>query len=194
MGDNLFKTKILSFYKWKKKKTVSWTISLLNALHLRIGFKNLTHNRHICQHTTHARRHHVWRLLLVETCTVANPEGFGGFDRIPLLAPPPHPSLKILWKWNNLVSVRPNSFLFMGYLGKCDKSAKRHPPPPLLYEPLFRNPWSVPDVVLTDFNHGMEFCCVYQTSIAHLRRAIHCDSYVNSYCSLTIKGILYGCR
>ena len=29
---------------------------------------------------------------------------------------PPHPPfLNILWKWNNLVSVRPNYFIFMGY-------------------------------------------------------------------------------
>ena len=35
------------------------------------------------------------------------------------LEPPPHPPFfNILWKWNNLVSVRPNYFISMGYLRK----------------------------------------------------------------------------
>ena len=43
---------------------------------------------------------------------------------------PPRPSfLNILWKWNNFVSVRPNYFIFMGYLikKKWDEISKADP-------------------------------------------------------------------
>ena len=39
--------------------------------------------------------------------TVADPDGV-------YLNPPPPPSLNIPWKWNNLVSLRPNYFVSMG--------------------------------------------------------------------------------
>ena len=55
---------------------------------------------------------------------VADPEGSRGS-----LEPTLNPRfLNILWKWNNLVSVRPNYFIFMGCLSKKQiKSAKRTP-------------------------------------------------------------------
>ena len=49
--------------------------------------------------------------------------GFRGFARIPLPAPR---FLNILWKWNNLVSVRPNYFIFFGY-DKIRRFAKTPP-------------------------------------------------------------------
>ena len=48
---------------------------------------------------------------------VADPEEFQGFPRTPS-PPPPPPFLNVLWKWNNWVSVRPNYFFFIEYLGK----------------------------------------------------------------------------
>ena len=39
--------------------------------------------------------------------------------------------LNIRWKWNNLVSVRPNYFIFMGYLRKMRYNQQREPPTPL---------------------------------------------------------------
>ena len=44
---------------------------------------------------------------------------------------PPPPPLNIPWKWNNLVSVRPNYFIFMGYLRKMIKFSKANPLPSL---------------------------------------------------------------
>ena len=42
--------------------------------------------------------------------------------------PPPHPPfLNILWKWNDLVSVRPNYFISMGYFKNLINSAKWTP-------------------------------------------------------------------
>ena len=47
--------------------------------------------------------------------SVACPEGDSGGS----LEPPPRPPfLNTLWKWNNLVSMRPNYFMFIGYLRK----------------------------------------------------------------------------
>ena len=45
--------------------------------------------------------------------TVANQEGVQGVRLNPLARPQ---FLNIPWKWNNLVSLRPNYFIFMGYL------------------------------------------------------------------------------
>ena len=62
--------------------------------------------------------------------SVADPEGGSGGS---LDTPPPPPLffLNIPWKWNNLVSLRPNYFIFKGYLRKNEiKSAKRTPLPP----------------------------------------------------------------
>ena len=39
--------------------------------------------------------------------------------------------LNILWKWNNLVSGRPNYFIFMGYLRKMRWNQQSEPPTPL---------------------------------------------------------------
>ena len=68
------------------------------------------------------------------------------------LNPHPRPNLNILWKWNNLVSVRPNYFILMGYLRKMKKkSAKRtHTPLYMYMNPHSRNPGYAPD--------GCTFC------------------------------------
>ena len=50
--------------------------------------------------------------------SMADPEGVRGFAWTPLPAPPPPRFWNILWKLNNLDSVRPNYFIFMGYLRK----------------------------------------------------------------------------
>ena len=61
---------------------------------------------------------------------VADPEGGQEVRLNPLPAPPPRFFFNILWKCKNLVSVRPNYFISMGYLQeKRDKSAKRTPTP-----------------------------------------------------------------
>ena len=39
--------------------------------------------------------------------------------------------LNILWKWNNLVSMRPNYFIFMGYLRQMRLNHKKRTPTPL---------------------------------------------------------------
>ena len=51
-----------------------------------------------------------------------------GFAQSPLPLP-------ILWKWNNLDSVRPNYFIFMGYLKKLNKISKANPQHIYTYEP-----------------------------------------------------------
>ena len=49
-----------------------------------------------------------------------------GFPRYPL--PPPPPFFNIIWKWNNLISLRRNRFIFMGYLRKKrDKISQANP-------------------------------------------------------------------
>ena len=91
-----------------------------------------------------------------------------GFNRTP--SPPPV-FFYILWKWNNLVSVRPNYFLCMGYLRKMRKNQQSEPHHPhtqtylyiwtptptrkcnYTYEPLSRNPWSAP--VLVSLSHSV---------------------------------------
>ena len=53
--------------------------------------------------------------------------GVQGVRSNPTPAPPPPPFFNILWKWNNLVSVRPNYFIFVWYLSKNEiKSARLH--------------------------------------------------------------------
>ena len=48
--------------------------------------------------------------------------------------PPPPPFLNIIWKWNNLVSVRPNCFIFMG-ISKIEQKAKRAHIPLYIWTP-----------------------------------------------------------
>ena len=84
-------------------------------------------------------------LLLCIICSVAYPEGVQGFTwtRTPLHPPPPPPPpfLNILWKWNNLVSVRPNYFIFMGHLRKLRENYKQSQHHTFIHtNPLSRNP------------------------------------------------------
>ena len=46
--------------------------------------------------------------------------------------------LNIPWKWNNLVSVRPNYFIFMKYLRKNRWHQQSEPPHLYTYEPIFQ--------------------------------------------------------
>ena len=105
-------------------------------------------------------------LSLFWVCTmlaVADPEGFQGFTWTLLSAPRFYISYKneiiwsgslelpslplflnILWKWNNLVSVRPNYFIFMGYLRKRYKISKANPHTFIPMNHLSRNPGFAP--------------------------------------------------
>ena len=68
--------------------------------------------------------------------------GSGGSLEPP--SPPPPPVFKYPMEMNNLISMRPNYFIGLGYFKKNDiKSAKRTP---ILYTygPLSRNPGSTP--------------------------------------------------
>ena len=56
--------------------------------------------------------------------------------------PPPPPFLNILWKWNNLVSVRANYFIFMGYSRKMRLNQQSDPP--YTYEPPLKKSWTRP--------------------------------------------------
>ena len=71
---------------------------------------------------------------------VADPEGAHGVRSNPL----PAPRFNILWKWNNLVSRRPNYYFLMGYLRKWDKIRKTNPTV-YTHEPPFKKsrirPW-----------------------------------------------------
>ena len=58
----------------------------------------------------------------------------------------PPPPCNILWKWNNLVSVRPKYFIFMGFLRKLDKINKANRHTSIHLNPLSRNPGSAPVV------------------------------------------------
>ena len=73
---------------------------------------------------------------------VLDPEGVHGVrSNHPLRLP----FLNIL---TNLVSVRPNDFIFMEYLREIDKISKAKPHTFIYtYEPLFRNPGSVPGLI-----------------------------------------------
>ena len=64
---------------------------------------------------------------------VADPEGVHSNP------PPCPPFLNILWKWNNLVTVRPNYFIFMGYLRKTREISKANPHNFIHMNPLSRN-------------------------------------------------------
>ena len=67
--------------------------------------------------------------------------GFMGFALLPPPPPPPPPQfLNILWKWNNLVPVRPNYFIFIGYLGRMFKRT----PQLNIYELPFQKSWIRP--------------------------------------------------
>ena len=60
-------------------------------------------------------------------------DSLSGGSRGGSLDPPLCPLfLNILWKWSNLVSVRPNYFIFMGYmyLRKMRRNQQCDPPPP----------------------------------------------------------------
>ena len=51
-----------------------------------------------------------------------------GFRGVRLTLPPPPPFLNIPRKCDNLVSVRPNYFIFMGYVSKLRSNHKSEPP------------------------------------------------------------------
>ena len=56
---------------------------------------------------------------------------------------PPCPQfLNILWKWNDLVSMRPNDFIFIGCLRKNEIESAKRTPAPIHMNPLSRNPGS----------------------------------------------------
>ena len=65
-------------------------------------------------------------------------EGFQGVRSNPL--PPPPPILKYPMK------MRPNYFIFMGYLGKTRYNQQSEPPHLYMYEPPSRNPGSAIDI------------------------------------------------
>ena len=78
-----------------------------------------------------SRLHNAWKafnyLKGLNDQAVADPEEFQGFAQT-LSPPPPPPFLNVLWKWNNWVSVRPNYFFFIGYLGKMRENQQSEPP------------------------------------------------------------------
>ena len=51
--------------------------------------------------------------------------GFKGFARTPALPPP---QFNIQWRWNNLVSMRQNYFILVGYLRKMRWNQQSEPP------------------------------------------------------------------
>ena len=55
--------------------------------------------------------------------------GFRGCSGDSLETPFPSAVLNNLWKRNNLVSVRPNYFLFIGYIRKNEIQSAKRPPP-----------------------------------------------------------------
>ena len=69
----------------------------------------------------------------------------GGSLHPPLPSPPQF--LNILWNWNNLVSVRPNYFTFMGYLRKMRWNQQCEPPHIYTYKPPFQKSLIRPRVV-----------------------------------------------
>ena len=73
-----------------------------------LSAENMEHN------CTHMTLYKMYNLKLQHTKrSVADPKGGSGGSPEPRICPP---FLNILWKWNNLVSVTPNDFIFMGYL------------------------------------------------------------------------------
>ena len=87
---------------------------------------------------------------IVVVCSVADPERVQGVQ-----TPIPLPFKNILWKWNNLVSVRPNYFnnlvsvrpnyfIFIGYLRKIRKISKANPHTSIHMKPLPRKPLDPP--------------------------------------------------
>ena len=70
--------------------------------------------------------------------------------------PPPPPPLvfsflNILWKWNNLVSVSPNYFIFMGYLRQMRSNQQSKPPHLYTYKHPFQKSWINPCKLMKDF-------------------------------------------
>ena len=78
--------------------------------------------------------------LLVVAVPVADPEGALGVA----WAPSPLPFLNILWKWNNLGSLRPNYFIIMGYLSKMRSNQQCEPPYLYTHEPPSEESWIRP--------------------------------------------------
>ena len=72
------------------------------------------------------------------TCPVADPEW------VCLNPLPVDYFFNILWKWNNLVSMRPNNFIFMEYLRKMSQDQNGEPPTLYTYEPPFQKSWIRP--------------------------------------------------
>ena len=102
-----------------------------------------------CGHTAFITWRYQWQIQ----------RGLRGFARTP---PPRQPFLNILWKWNNLVSGRPNYFIFMGHLRKWDQnqSESQHLD---IYEPFLRNPGSAPGYALKSSYFIWYSTCKYIT-------------------------------
>ena len=67
------------------------------------------------------------------------------------------PFWNILWKWNNLVSVSTNNFIFRRNLGKTRYTISKVIPPNFLYmNPLSRNPISPPENSLSACQHSKQ--------------------------------------
>ena len=79
-----------------------------------------------------------WEIANVKLNQWRIQRGFRGV----LSNPPPPPFLNILWKWNNLLSVRPNYFIFMGYLRKNEIESEKSKP--RAYEHPFQKSWIRP--------------------------------------------------
>ena len=72
---------------------------------------------------------------------MADPEGVQGVCWNPPF-PSPLPFFNFLWKWNNLFSLRPNYFIFIGYLRKkWDKISKANSTELCIIQKFWIRPW-----------------------------------------------------
>ena len=83
--------------------------------------------------------------------------------------PPPCPLfLNILWNWNNLVSMRPNYFIFMGYLRKRRQNQQSEPLPLHTYE-------HFPEILDPPlFSAIYDNCCLCALSLMHFGSLLYC--------------------
>ena len=80
-------------------------------------------------------------MLVSAMCPMADPEEV---QRV-RCNHPPHASLwNILWNWNNVVSVRPKYFIFIGYLRIMRSNQQSEQPHLYAYEPPFLKFWIRP--------------------------------------------------